>query len=96
MTIHNMMEDVVKYCLKDWLTSGGNGLELDEKMQADVMAIALNNLPPKYVSSAKGEMFVQTQLRSQVETDVYRELSRAIEKVTQNKRESVLQEEAPK
>ena len=95
MSIHNLMEEIVRNCLKDWMaTTTGQLYVLDEKAQSDVMAIVLNNLPPKYVSTTQGEMFVKTQLRSQVETDVYRELSHAVEKVTQHARKSVLHEES--
>lgn len=88
MQVHNLMEDIVRSCLKELLTHRQDLADCDEKVQADIMAIVLNNLPPKYVSTDKGEMFVKTQLRSQVETDVYRELSLAIDKVMKHSRQS--------
>ncbi|WP_409341270.1 late competence development ComFB family protein [Paenibacillus sp. MBLB4367] len=93
MSVHNMMEEIVRNCLRDLIAAGGQASALDEKSQNDVMAIALNSLPPKYVSTDKGEVFAKTQLRAQVETDVYRELSHAIEKVTSHARQSVFQKE---
>ncbi|MFD0682626.1 MULTISPECIES: late competence development ComFB family protein [unclassified Paenibacillus] len=90
MNVHNLMEDIVKSCLKDLLQHQAHLKELDEKLQGDIIAIALNQLPPKYVSTDRGEVFAKTQLRSQVETDVYRELANAIEKVLNSNRPSEL------
>jgi competence protein ComFB len=81
MSVHNMMEEIVKNCLKDLLSHNSTLASLEEKKLNDVMALALNKLPPKYVSTQRGEMFAKTQLRAQVETDVYRELTLAIERV---------------
>ena len=81
MNVHNMMEEIVRNCLKDLMMHQSKLAALGEKEQSDIMALALNKLPPKYVSTMKGEMFAKTQLRAQVETDVYRELTHAIERV---------------
>jgi competence protein ComFB len=86
--VHNLMEDIVKACLKDMLQHRTDLGDCDERLQADIMAIVLNALPPRYVSTDKGEMFVKTQLRAQVETDVYRELSLAIAKVMSHTRKT--------
>jgi competence protein ComFB len=80
MSVHNLMEEVVKQCLKELIQNHEQLLDCNEKMQSDIMAIALNQLPPKYVSTHKGEMFVKTQVRH-IEADVYRELSYAVDKV---------------
>jgi competence protein ComFB len=90
MEVHNLMEDIVKGCLKDLMQHQASSLSLGEKEQSDVMAIVLNRLPAKYVSTQQGEVFAKTQLRSQMETDVYRELSYAIDKVLQSDRPSDL------
>lgn len=81
MKVHNLMEDVVKACLKELMQHQEHLSALDEKAQSDIMAIALNRLPAKYVSTAKGEVIAKTQMGMQAETDVYRELSYAIDKV---------------
>lgn len=81
MQVHNLMEDVVKSCLKDLMLHQPRLSALSDHEQADIAAIALNKLPAKYVSTAKGEVFAKTQLRMQVETDVYRELQLAADKV---------------
>ncbi|WP_240416992.1 late competence development ComFB family protein [Paenibacillus periandrae] len=90
MEVHNLMEDIVKGCLKDLMQHQASASVLEEKQQGDVMAIVLNRLPAKYVSTQQGEVFAKTQLRAQMETDVYRELSYAIEKVLQTERPSDL------
>ncbi|WP_220446506.1 late competence development ComFB family protein [Paenibacillus piri] len=90
MNVHNLMEDIVKSCLKDLMLHQQQVSDLNEKLQSDIIAIALNHLPPKYVSTDQGEVFAKTQLRAQVETDVYRELANAIEKVLKFSRKSEL------
>ncbi|MFK7693396.1 late competence development ComFB family protein [Paenibacillus sp. HJGM_3] len=81
MSIHNMMEEIVRNCLRDLIAHNPELASLEERHINDIMALALNKLPPKYVSTQRGEMFAKTQLRAQVETDVYRELTHAIERV---------------
>jgi competence protein ComFB len=90
MAVHNLMEDIVKSCLKDLMQHQEEAGGLDDIQHWDVVAITLNRLPAKYVSTVQGEVFAKTQLRSQVETDVYRELAIAIEKVLQTERPSDL------
>jgi competence protein ComFB len=91
MTVHNLMEDIVKQCLKDLIFHQEVLKQCDEKMLSDILAISLNNLPPKYVSTVQGEMFVKSQARLQVEQDVYREISNAIEKVMKSSRKQSFQ-----
>jgi competence protein ComFB len=90
MEVHNLMEDIVKSCLRELMQHQVSASALGEREQGDVMAIVLNRLPAKYVSTHQGEVFAKTQLRSQMETDVYRELAYAIEKVLQTERPSDL------
>jgi competence protein ComFB len=92
MTVHNLMEEIVKNCLKDLLLHQENEVEVDEQSQSDILAITLNKLPAKYVATSQGEMLAKTQLRSQVETDVYRELSHAMDIVLKSSRKSVFDE----
>jgi competence protein ComFB len=82
MSVHNMMEQLVHDCLKEYVARHPDiAPRLDERMKSDVMAITLNQLPPKYVASEKGEILTKTQLHIQHESDVFRELAHAIEKV---------------
>lgn len=81
MQVHNLMEDIVKHCLKEIQHSHPDLKDCSNHTLSDIIAIVLNKLPPKYVSTHKGEIFAKTQLKAQVESDVYRELSYAIDKV---------------
>jgi competence protein ComFB len=81
MSVHNLMEDIVKACMKELMHVDDALARATEQQRNDVMAIALNRLPPKYVTTEKGEIFSKTQLRAQVETDVYQELYRAMDRV---------------
>lgn len=92
MEVHNLMEDIVKNCLKELINHNDRAPEIDEKSQSDILAITLNKLPSKYVATSQGEMLAKTQLRSQVETDVYRELSLAMDIVLKSSRNSVFDE----
>jgi competence protein ComFB len=89
MEVHNLMEEIVKNCLKELIQHNDQGVTIDIKSQSDILAITLNKLPSKYVATTQGEMLAKTQLRAQVETDVYRELSLAMEIVLKSTRNSV-------
>jgi competence protein ComFB len=89
MSIHNLMEDIVRNCLKELLNTQPHLSGCDEQCQSDVLAIVLNRMPAKYVSTIKGEVFAKTQIGPQTETDVYRELSYALDKVLNNARPSL-------
>ena len=53
----------------------------------DVMAIALNNLPPKYIVSEKGQIFASTDvLNYQYSVDVFAAITKAMNIVTENPR----------
>jgi competence protein ComFB len=88
MTVHNLMEELVESCLKEYMVRHVELQNLGDGKFDDIMAITLNSLPAKYVTTVKGEVFAKTQLRAQLESDVYKELSYAIEKVTSFRRES--------
>lgn len=92
MEVHNLMEDIVKNCLKELIQHNDQNLQIDAKNQSDILAITLNKLPSKYVATSQGEMLAKTQLRSQVETDVYRELSLAMDIVLKSSRNSIFDE----
>lgn len=94
MTLHNLMEYIVESILKELKVRDPRLKNCSEMMTNDILAITLNNLPPKYVVTSKGEMYAKSQVTKQMETDVYRELSKAIEKVQHSKRDSAFKEEA--
>lgn len=53
----------------------------------DIVAIALNNLPPKYIVSEKGELYSKiNSLKQQFEVDIITELTKAANIVKNNPR----------
>lgn len=56
LELHNYIEKVVSDVLED-LLSRRNDICKCERCRLDIMAIALNNLPPQYYVSDKGEVF---------------------------------------
>lgn len=58
-----------------------------DRCRADIMAIALNNLPTKYVVTPKGEKFAKLiLLENQFDVDIITEVTKAIEIVKNNMR----------
>ena len=56
-----------------------------EKCHMDIMAIALNELPPKYVVSEKGELFSKlSELQQQFDVDVQTAIIKAALFVSKN------------
>ena len=86
MQIVNFMEETVKRSLEELLAEPAyQGLKLDEKARLDILAYALNHLPPKYVVTERGHLFTRVEeMRQQFRTDILVELSKAIEKVRSN------------
>ena len=82
--LYNMMETVVGEALQDVLQHEQDLCKCEE-CQLDIMAIALNNLPPTYVGTQKGELYSKLNaLSNQFLSDAYREITKAIE-VVKNK-----------
>ena len=53
----------------------------------DIAALALNNLPPRYVSTHKGDIFVRIQeMEGKNDVDVIQAIAKAIEIVGKNPR----------
>ncbi len=86
MQIVNFMEETVRRSLDEMLMEPNyRDLQLDEKAKLDVLAYALNHLPPKYVVTERGHLFTRVEeMRQQFRTDILVELSKAIEKVRSN------------
>ena len=58
-----------------------------EKCRSDIIAYALNLLPPKYVASRKGEVYSKTfMLHNQYRTDVMAALTKAASVVREHPR----------
>jgi len=82
----NYMEDAVKSILEEMLKEDAyQGVAQDEKVRMDVMAYALNRLPPKYVATQRGHIYTRVQeLRQQFRTDIIVELTKALQRVLAN------------
>lgn len=81
--LHNQMENAVSIILNEVIKD--KNICKCEKCQMDIMALALNNLPTKYVVTEKGEVYAKTDLLSrQFRTDIIIQVLNAIEKVSKN------------
>lgn len=82
------MEEAVKNSLEELLGEKPyKSMELDEKEKWDIMAYALNRLPPKYLVTEKGHLYTRVnELKQQFKTDIVVELSKAIKHVKANPR----------
>ena len=85
---HNLMEDIVLRHVDSMMAADG-GCCCDA-CRSDVIAYALNHLPPRYVATDKGRMLVELDsYEAQFHTDVVAALSNAIKRVRGNPRHSV-------
>lgn len=80
------MEEVV-WCALDKFLEDNPKVCSCEKCRMDMAALALNQLPPRYVVTHRGQVFTKvSQLQCQYEADVLMAIMRAVEKVTDNPR----------
>ena len=78
MLLHNYMEDIVKQVLDDLLVDKKDICQC-QRCKLDIIALALNRLPGKYVVTDKGRMYTKLKEQEiQFRTDVIRELIKAI------------------
>lgn len=81
--LKNQMEDAVFLILKEVLKN--RDICKCERCQKDIMAVALNNLPTKYVVTEKGKIYAKTDLLSrQFRTDIIIQILNAIKLVSKN------------
>ncbi|SNR86634.1 competence protein ComFB [Anaerovirgula multivorans] len=81
MEVKNYMEIVVSHLLPSILKMNPDVCNC-KKCEADIKAIALNHLPPKYIATESGEVYSKINALSiQFEADVVNALTKAIEKV---------------
>ena len=82
MKITNYVEDIVKDALEG-LLSDKDDICKCQKCKMDIIALALNRLPPKYVVSDKGRIFTKLQgVEIQFRADVAKELTKAISRIS--------------
>jgi competence protein ComFB len=82
--IQNYMEEIVQDEL-ELLLSERTDVCKCQKCKYDMMVVALNRLPPKYVLTDKGRMYTKLKEQEiQFKADVIKELTKAIEMVSKN------------
>jgi competence protein ComFB len=78
MELHNYMEDIIENVLSTILEQKQDICKC-EKCKLDVVALALNKLPSKYVVTDKGRVYTKlTELELQFKADVVKEVTKAI------------------
>jgi competence protein ComFB len=76
------MEDIVRDTLEN-LISGREDICKCPKCKLDIVAWALNRLPPKYVVTDKGRMYTKLKEQEiQFRADVVQELTKAISRIS--------------
>jgi competence protein ComFB len=82
---YNIMETIVIKKLEEvWDTSDCCKCE---QCRNDIIAYALNQLPPKYVASSEGELYSRaSELSAEQEFDILLAVARAMQIVTDNPR----------
>lgn len=82
LIVHNTMEELVFRYVDKAFQREETDMCKCERCKMDVAAIALNNLPTKYVATDKGSIYVKIQeMEIQYIVDVIREVTMAMEKV---------------
>lgn len=78
MKLHSVMEDKVMD-IANRLIKNEQEFCACPRCKFDVMALALNELPPKYVVSEKGELYGRANLMTnQSDADIIKEVTKAI------------------
>jgi len=86
MRPHNIMESIVEQLFEEFKKSYSLACSCNE-CQSNILAITLNQLPPRYVSTSKGEILIKAlYLDTQLKQDIIRELTHAAIKVAENPR----------
>lgn len=77
MPFVNMMESIAEEIFREFMI--GYPLKCScQKCKEDIIALTLNRVPPKYVSSHIGEVHIKTRyLNNQLRMDIMREIARS-------------------
>jgi len=88
MQLLNYMEEATKRALDELLSEPPyKNTDFADKTKMDILAFALNHLPPRYVVTQKGHLYTRVdELKQQFRTDIVVELSKAIQHVQANPR----------
>lgn len=86
MAISRPVEQAVIREIDNYLADHGE-ICACERCRNDIMALALQNLPPRYSTTRQGEVWINLELQSpQLKMDVLKAIVRAVEKVSQHPR----------
>jgi competence protein ComFB len=86
--LKNYMEEVVSEILEEII--GELQCCKCEQCKLDIIALALNNLPPRYVVTQKGEVYAKISgLRQQFEVDAITAITNAANTIAKNPRHEV-------
>lgn len=93
--VYNITEDLVLQQLEDSIKQFPGACRCEQCM-ADVMAMTLNKITPRYVSSDKGSVMARVFGSHDTERiNILREVTNAIEKITSNPHHAPLPEGTP-
>jgi len=94
--VSEVVKNYMEYCVEDMLLNMIRDKGFYTKMcvceqcRTDIMAIALNSLPPKYIVTKKGELYAKINtLQNQFEVDIISALTKAAAIVDKNPRHGV-------
>ncbi len=86
MLLRNYMEEVVNRTLEEILSPRDDVCKC-ERCKLDIMALALNHLPPKYVVTDMGYIYTKVnELESQFKADVTVAVTNALKIIRKNPR----------
>lgn len=92
LELHNLMEKIVEQRLEEILAKDQSGLCRCGQCRLDVTALALNNLPSRYVVTERGEAYSKANiLEIQLYVDVVSAVTRALQVVHRKPRHSAEQ-----
>ncbi len=84
--IKNAMEDFVIQNMERVLKMYPDCCQC-EKCRQDILVLALNHLPPRYVSSDKGDIFTRLEsTETEDDVQIVKEIAKAVEIVSRNPR----------
>ena len=96
MTLINYTEKIVRERLNEYAEQHRDEFCTCRRCMEDIMALALNRLPPHYVVTHIGEVMTDFKLTETLDrTKVLTELVRAIHKVTQYPSHAINEPSAP-
>ena len=87
MKLKNYMEDAVKNVLDELLEKRTKDVCKCSRCRLDLVAYALNHLPPKYVVTDKGHTFTRVaEMQQQFSADIIVALSKGMKAIGKNPR----------